>query len=158
MLVFNESLVALNHTAEDSTAVINLLAGKLFDQGLVAADYGKQTCARELIHPTGLPTRPFCIAFPHADAEGVHQSALALATLKNPVTFKNMGDPDEDLQVHLVLMLANRNPDEQVKTLRNLAVLFGKPDKLQTLRDQSTSQEVVIWLRRELRLDADSEG
>jgi len=64
-----------------------------------------------------------------------------------------MGDPDEDLQIHLVLMLANRDPVEQVKTLRNLAVLFGKPDKLQILRDQSTPQAVVAWLRRELRLD-----
>lgn len=153
MLVFNESLVILNHAAEDSTAVINLLAGKLFDQGLVTEDYGKQTCERERHHPTGLPTKPFCIAFPHADAEGVHQSALALATLKNPVAFKNMGDPDEDLQIHLVLMLANRDPVEQVKTLRNLAVLFGKPDQLQALRDQSTPQAVVAWLRRELRLD-----
>jgi galactitol PTS system EIIA component len=153
MLVFNESLVTLNHTAEDSTAVINLLAGKLFDQGLVTADYGKQTCERELHHPTGLPTKPFCIAFPHADAEGVHQSALALATLKSPVAFKNMGDPDEDLQIHLVLMLANRDPAEQVKTLRNLAVLFGRPEKLQTIRDQSTPEAAVAWLRRELRLD-----
>jgi PTS system galactitol-specific IIA component len=153
MLIFNESLVTLNHAAEDSTAVINELAGKLFDQGLVTADYGKQTCERELLHPTGLPTKPFCIAFPHADAEGAHQSALALATLKSPVVFRNMGDPDEDLQVLLVLMLANRDPSEQVKTLRNLAVLFGKPDQLQTLRDQSTPQAVVAWLRRELRLD-----
>jgi PTS system galactitol-specific IIA component len=153
MLVFNESLVIQNHDAGDSTAVINLLAGRMFDQGLVTEDYGKQTCERELHHPTGLPTKPFCIAFPHADAEGVHQSALALATLKTPVAFKNMGDPEEDLQVYLVLMLANRDPVEQVKTLRNLAVLFGKPDKLQILRDQSSPQAVVAWLRRELRLD-----
>jgi PTS system galactitol-specific IIA component len=153
MLVFNESLVSLNHVADDSTAVINLLAGKLHEQGLVTEGYGLQTREREMHHPTGLPTKPFCIAFPHADAEGVHQSALALATLKSPVAFKNMGDPDQDLQVYLVLMLANRDPLEQVKTLRNLAVLFGKPDQLQTLKDQSTPQAVVAWLRRELRLD-----
>jgi PTS system galactitol-specific IIA component len=153
MLVFNESLVVLNEVAADASALINLLAGKLHEQGLVTADYGRQTCERELHHPTGLPTKPFCIAFPHADAEGVHQSALALATLKSPVVFKNMGDPDEDLQVPLVLMLANRDPVEQVKTLRNLAVIFGMPEKLQTLRDQPTPQAVVAWLRRELRLD-----
>ena len=153
MLVFNESLIVLDHVAEDSTSVINLLASKLFEQGLVTADYGKQTCERESLHPTGLPTKPFCIAFPHADADGVNQSALALATLKSPVPFKNMGDPDEDLQVLMVLMLANRNPEEQVKTLRNLAVLFGRPEKLQTIRDQSTPEAAVAWLRRELRLD-----
>jgi PTS system galactitol-specific IIA component len=153
LLAFNESLVALNLEAADARSVIDLLAAKLHSQGLVAAEYGQQTYDRELEHPTGLPTRPFCIAFPHADAQGVHQSGLALATLVEPVAFKNMGDPDEELPVYLVLMLANRDPSEQVKTLRNLAVLFGKPDQLQTLRDQPTPQAAVAWLRRELRLD-----
>ncbi|MCZ7552533.1 MAG: PTS sugar transporter subunit IIA [Anaerolineales bacterium] len=153
MLVVSETLVILDCVTEDSMAVINLLAGKLFEQGLVTVDYGKRTCERELHHPTGLPTKPFCIAFPHADAVDVRQSALALAILKTPVTFKNMGDPDENLQVHIVIMLANREPVEQVETLRNLASLFGKQEKLQSLRDQSTPEAVVAWLGRELRLN-----
>ena len=153
MLQFHESLIAFDLQANDAHEVIDVLAECMHAKGFVSADYGAQTWAREMIHPTGLPTKPFCIAFPHADAEGVHQSALALATMKSPVTFKNMGDPDEDLQVLMVLMLANRDPVEQVHTLRNLAVLFGKPEKLQTLRDQSTPQAAVAWLRRELRLD-----
>ena len=109
MLTFNESLVAFRLDAPDARSVIYVLAGKLHHQGLVVAEYGQQTHARELVHPTGLPTQPFCIAFPHADAEGVKELALALATLSKPVVFKNMADPEEDLQVFLVLMLANRN-------------------------------------------------
>ena len=153
LLTFNESLVILNLEAPDAHTVIELLAARLHAQGLVVAEYGQQTYDRELNHPTGLPTKPFCIAFPHADAEGVRQSGLAMATLAEPVGFKNMGDPDEELPVHLVLMLANCNPEEQVKTLRNLAILFGKPDQLQALREQPTPQAAVAWLRRELRLD-----
>jgi hypothetical protein len=49
-------------------------------------------------------------------------------------------------------MLANRDPEEQIQTLRNLAVLFGQPEKLTELRDQATLQGVESWLRRELRL------
>ncbi len=153
VLVFNEELVSLNLDAPDARTVIDLLASKLHSQGLVVAEYGQQTYLRELEHPTGLPTQPFCIAFPHADAQGVSQSGLALAVLTKPVNFKNMGDPDEELPVYLVLMLANRDPAEQITTLRNLAVLFGKPDQLQALRDQPTPQAAVAWLRRELRLD-----
>ncbi len=152
MLTFNAGLVALNFEALDAHAVIDLLAGRLHSQGLVAIDYSQQTWQRELRHPTGLPTRPFCIAFPHADAQGVISSALALATLSKPVVFRNMGDPDEDLQVFIVLMLANRNPDEQVETLRDLAELFGRPDKLRALRDQLSVENAVIWLREELHL------
>ncbi len=99
VLTFNEGLVALDLDVAGAQAVIHYLAGKLHAQGLVSADYGRLTCEREDQHPTGLPTAPFCIAFPHADAEGVNQSALALAIVPRGVVFKNMADPDEDLQV-----------------------------------------------------------
>jgi len=157
LLAFNESLVALNLDAPDARTVIDVLAGKLHGQGLVVADYGEQTYQREIDHPTGLPTKPFCIAFPHADAKGVTESGLALATLARPVIFKNMGDPDEELPVLLVLMLANRDPAEQVQTLRNLALLFSKPEKLVALRDQPTAEAAATCLRDELDLDHDAE-
>ena len=155
MLEFNEALIAFDLYASEAREVIDLLAGKLQSQDLVSADYGAQTWSRELNHPTGLPTKPFCIAFPHADAEGVNQSALAVAMLREPVVFQNMADPEEGLDVMLVFMLANRNPEEQIQTLRNLAMLFGQPEKLIELRDQTTPQGVEDWLRRELRLGQD---
>ncbi len=152
MLEFNESLIAFDLQAKDAKEVIDLLAGKMHAQGLVAAEYGLQTWAREQVHPTGLPTKPFCIAFPHADAEGVNKSALGVAVMHQPVIFQNMADPDEGLDVMLIFMLANRDPEEQIQTLRNLAVLFGQPEKLTELREQATLQGVESWLRRELRL------
>jgi galactitol PTS system EIIA component len=151
-LEFNDSLIAFDLQATDAKEVIDLLAGRMHAQGLVAAEYGAQTWARELHHPTGLPTKPFCIAFPHADADGVHQSALGVAIMRQPVKFQNMADPDEGLDVMLVFMLANRDPQEQIQTLRNLATLFSQPEKLIELREQPTLQGVGSWLRRELRL------
>lgn len=152
MLAFNESLIAFDLQAQNAREVIDLLADRMHAQGLVSATYGEQTWEREMIHPTGLPTKPFCIAFPHADADGVHQSALGVAVMRQPVKFQNMADPDEGLDVILVFMLANRNPEEQIETLRNLAVLFGQPEKLVELRDQATLPGVESWLRRELCL------
>jgi len=153
VLAFNDSLIAFDLQAKDAHDVIDVLAERMHAQGLVAATYGEQTWRRELDHPTGLPTKPFCIAFPHADADGVQQSALGVAVLHEPVTFQNMADPDEGLDVRLVFMLANRDPEEQIQTLRNLAVLFGQPEKLDELRNQTTLPEVESWLRRELRLN-----
>lgn len=153
MLEFNKSLIAFDLQAKDAKEVIDLLASRLYAQDLVSAEYGAQTWARETTHPTGLPTKPFCIAFPHADANGVNRSALAVAVLCQPVKFQNMADPNEGLDVMLVFLLANRNPEEQIHTLRNLAVLFGQPEKLIELREQTTSQGVESWLRRELRLN-----
>ena len=82
----------------------------------------------------------------------VGSSALGVAVLRKPVKFQNMADPDEGLDVMAVFMLANRNPEEQIETLRNLATLFGQPEKLVELRDQASLQGVESWLRRELRL------
>ena len=153
MLKLTESSILINLAAEDCDTVIHHLADALHQQGFVSADYGKLTCLREAKHPTGLPTKPFCIAFPHADSEGVIHSALAVALLEKPVSFKNMADPEEDLSVELVIMLANASPEEQIQTLRNLATLFGEGEKLEDLKSQSSASEAVVWLRRELHLD-----
>lgn len=152
MLDFRETFILENLSAASAQEVIYALAETLHQAGLVSAEYGAQTWAREQEHPTGLPTRPFCIAFPHADAAGVFQSALAVARLAQPVVFQNMADPEESLDVHLVIMLANRSPEEQIQTLRNLAMLFGEPEKLVELRNQSTPELAYQWLRRELQL------
>jgi PTS system galactitol-specific IIA component len=152
MLVFNEDLVVLKFDAVEVQAVIEELGSRLAKQGLVKPEYSSATYTRELEHPTGLPTNPFCIAFPHADADGVIQSALAFASLERPVSFRNMADPDERLDVHLVFLLANKNPEEQIQTLRDLALLFSQPEKLVELRDLAQPAEVVSWLTCELHL------
>ena len=152
MLEFNESLIAFDLQAKNAKEVIDLLSGSMYAQGLVSAKYGAQAWARELEHPTGLPTKPFCIAFPHADAQGVNRSALGVAVMHQPVQFQNMADPDESLDVELIFMLANRDPEEQIQTLRNLAVLFGQPEKLVELRNQVTLKGAASWLKRELSL------
>jgi PTS system galactitol-specific IIA component len=153
MLKVNELMVMMNIEANDCHEVILLLADALHQQGYVTEEYGNQTCIREELHPTGLPTRPFCIAFPHADCDGVIESALGVALLKEPVGFKNMADPDETLQVEIVIMLANADPTEQIQVLRNLALLFGDGEKLADLRAQTTPMEAVSWLKRELKLE-----
>ena len=152
MLKLQESFILVDLEAKNSDEVIEALAGSLFEAGLVTTDYGKATIDREQKHATGLPTRPFPIAFPHADADGVNESALAVATLKSPVGFKNMADPDEELSVELVIMLANKSPEEQIQTLRSLAELFGEPEKLSELRNLKREEKIVEWLTQELAL------
>jgi PTS system galactitol-specific IIA component len=154
VLKLNENFIFVNLEARDSSDVIQTLADSLYQAGLVSEDYGTAAIEREKKHATGLPTRPFPIAFPHADADGVVQSALAVASLKNPVGFNNMGDPDETLEVELVIMLANKSPEEQIETLRSLAELFGQPEKLSELRHISDRKEILEWLKIELKLAA----
>jgi PTS system galactitol-specific IIA component len=150
LLELDESLILVNIEAQDAETVITMLAERLHEHGAVDSNYGPATIEREKEHPTGLPTKPFCIAFPHADAYGVRRSSLAVASLSEPVIFKNMADPDEDLPVELVFLLANNNPEEQVEALRSLAEVFGQQDKLIALRSLTKPTEIVQWLKHEL--------
>lgn len=150
MLKFEKDFVLVDLVAENYEEVITALANRLHAAGLVEAGYGEATIERERRHATGLPTRPFPIAFPHADADGVVQSALAVATLQKPVDFLNMADPDEALPVELVIMLANKSPEEQIETLRRLAELFGEAEKLAELKSLGSADEIVDWMTAEL--------
>ncbi len=150
MLLIEPSFMLLDFEASDAEAVILALSERLHAHGAVEAAYGDQTIARERLHPTGLPTKPFAIAFPHAEAEGVYQSSLAVATLRSPVNFLNMGDPEERLDVEIVFLLANKEPEEQVQALRQLALLFSDQEKLVYLRQLDSEMTAVEWFRDQL--------
>jgi len=155
MQLFDDNCVAINVKAENSKEVILLLAGLLEKKGAVSAKYGEAAYKRENSFPTGLPTKPFSCAFPHAGCEEVYQSALAVAILAEPVVFKSMEDPDIELPTRIVILLANASPDEQVKVLRQLVSILGKPQKLTELYNHKTNSDLVVWMRKELKLETD---
>ncbi|MDX9864257.1 MAG: PTS sugar transporter subunit IIA [Anaerolineaceae bacterium] len=146
----DETIIAFDVEATSNEELISLLADKLCAAGYVDETYGQATITRETIHPTGLPTKPFPIAIPHADADGVITSALAFASMKRPVMFCNMVEPEEELPVELVFMIANNTPEEQVKVLRKLATLFGDPEKLVELKALAHSKSIMDWFEVEL--------
>jgi mannitol/fructose-specific phosphotransferase system IIA component (Ntr-type) len=61
-----------------------------------------------------------------------------------------MGDPDETLEVEIVFLLANKEPEEQVQALRQLALIFSDSEKLLYLRDIHSAQHAVEWFREQL--------
>jgi PTS system galactitol-specific IIA component len=153
MVLFDNDCVALKVKSESSKNIIFLLSGILEKKGAVSANYGEAVYKREQSYPTGLPTQPYHIALPHADFEKVYQPALAVAMLSEPVIFKSMEDPKTDLQVLIVILLANSRPDEQFNMVRHLAKIFSQQKKLISLRDQKTISDLVVWMRTELKLD-----
>jgi len=97
--------------ADDAGEVMVLLARALADQGFVRSTFEDAVVSREASSPTGLPMAGRKVAIPHADPEHVIAPAVALCALCRPVGFKEMGNPQCELPVELVAMLAL--PDEQ---------------------------------------------
>jgi PTS system galactitol-specific IIA component len=148
--VFRNELVLLQYPAADAEDVLRALADLLHRDGAVKDTYCEAMLERERAYPTGLPTEGIRVAIPHAGVEHVNYSAFAIATLASPVRFGEMGGrPEDQLDVQIVMMLANADPDEQVKTLRKMVDMFDEPESLKALMAAEAPAEVVRILSEE---------
>lgn len=114
--------------ADDAGAVLDLLSDALLRQGLVHPSFADAVRQRETTAPTGLPLPRRKVAVPHADPEHVVAPAVAVATLARPVPFCEMGNPDSQLDVDVVLMLALRDRESVQRELVRLVETFQDPD------------------------------
>jgi PTS system galactitol-specific IIA component len=145
--VFHEDLIALDLKASGSEEVISALGKLLYQNGYVEDTFIDAVITREHEMATGLPTRPFGVALPHTDCEHVKRTGIAVGILAQPVDFFMMGTPDQQVQAHMVFLMAIREPKKQITLLQKLAELFHKPEILEELRTSKTSRSVVKILK-----------
>jgi PTS system galactitol-specific IIA component len=98
---------------------------------------------REEEFPTGLPTQGMAIALPHTEAQHVRQSCMAVGILENPVLFRVMGSPDQEIPVRGVFLLAIADRDSQVLALKQLADLFQDGVTLTRLAGAPDAERVL---------------
>lgn len=147
-LILDEKLVEVGMEAQDREEVIRLLSGKMNACDFVEEGFEQAVLAREKQYPTGLPTK-IPVALCHVEAEYVKHTAMAVATLKKPVEFHNMGDPRVVLDVEIVFLLTIVDPKQQVFYLKKLMELF-KDDTLPKLKEAKTKKEVVSLLAQKI--------
>lgn len=139
----NPEAIALGVTASTGEEVIRLLAGRLEKLGYVRSTYADAVVAREAKMPTGLPVgRDANVAVPHTDPQHVIKPGVALATLARPVAFANMEDPDEEVPVGLVFMLAINDKDRQIDMLQQIMEIVQSPEKIDALMRTAESRDV----------------
>ncbi len=140
--------VLLQLDAADSSEVIKRLGGILHRLGCVKEGFVEATLGREATMPTGLPLGGSVnAAIPHVDLEYVEKPALALATLKKPVVFRNMVDVDDEVPVRLVIMLALDQPKSQIAMLQQIAAILQSPKVVDRLMAAKTKQDVFGILK-----------
>ncbi|NMC54244.1 MAG: PTS sugar transporter subunit IIA [Chloroflexi bacterium] len=135
--------VVLGLKATTAREVIDNLGGKLMQAGYVRDSFVEAALTRESSLPTGLPLAgEINAAIPHTDVEHVVKSGLALATLASPVVFKNMINPEEDVPVSLVFVMALDQPKAQVEMLQEIAGLLQNDALVSLLMQAKTYEEV----------------
>ncbi len=133
-----------NLAAESSAEVIRALGGLLLEQGCVKEDFVEATLRREAKMPTGLPLGgEINAAIPHVDIEYVNRSALALATLTEPVLFYNMVENDVAVPCRLVIMLALDAPKSQIEMLQEISSILQQPAVVASLIEAKTADDVL---------------
>jgi PTS system galactitol-specific IIA component len=132
--------------ADDADQVINTLASALQREGLVRATFEEAVREREASSPTGLPLAGRKVAIPHADPEHVITPAVAVCTLCRPVCFREMGNPESELSVDVVLMLALPDHESAQRELVRLVESCQQPefvDRLHGAPDPQTLYDLL---------------
>lgn len=119
-------------------------------QGIAKMGYTEALLARERAYPTGLPTRPIGVALVHTDSEWVLRSALAIARCRPVVPFRSMANPDEFVEVGIVLGLAVAPQDSHTKILGIIVNEIQDEEWQNGIMFAQSKDDVVGFVKRRL--------
>jgi PTS system galactitol-specific IIA component len=139
----HKELVLTNVSCDTAEEILRKLAVLFVENGFAKDSFINAVIEREKVYPTGVPAAVFDIAIPHTVSEHVIEPAIAVAVLKKPVEFREMGSPDITLHPQLVIMMAIKNPKEQNALLRKMMKLIQNDDALRAIHNCSDEQAVV---------------
>lgn len=147
--LLNPNLIKINMEALNRNEVLKKIAKLLVESGNVKESYVEALLEREKNYPTGLPTESVGVAIPHADTEHVIKPAIAIAVLKEPIEFKAMSNPNEEVKVKIVFMLAIKDPDEQIKLLQSLIEIFQDKELLLKIASAESAQDLITLIKKD---------
>jgi len=151
-----QELIFVGLEANSWQEVLTKLANKLYQAGYVRESFQQAVLEREAHYPTGLRTAQVPVALPHTEKEHVLTPAVAIALLKQPVNFGEMGTDGQVVPVEIVFMLCIREPDEQVNWLSRLVSTFqleGFLALLKSSKDPVTCYQHLLDALEFIRLE-----
>ncbi len=77
----------------------------------------------------------------------MNKSAIAIAVLSKPIIFRQMDDPNQEINVDIVFLLAIKNSKQQLKVVQKMIELFQKPGlllKMKTYKSPEKIQNILI--------------
>lgn len=145
---FHKELILDPLEAESGEDAIRKLGGVLVSNGYVDPSYTRSVIERESNFPTGLPLPDAVIAIPHATPAGnVFKDSIAVARLLKPVKFHSMEDPEQEVSVNLIFLLALKDSHSHLDMLKKLFTVFQKPGFLQSLAKCSGKEQIMALLQ-----------
>lgn len=137
------NLIAPGVEAASKDDVFRQIGGMLVERGYCKPSYVDALIEREKAYPTGINMGSFGIAMPHTERTHVNKAAVAIARLKKPVLFYEMGSEDEEVQASLVFMLAVENPETHLPFLQRLMAVLQDQAVLDKIMRTDSREEII---------------
>lgn len=145
--VFDKSLIFPRISVNSSREVIELLESALVKQGFAKEGAVRGALSREEKYPTGL-NMDIPIAIPHGGPEFTIRKGFAIATLKNPVKFREMGNSAKVLDVRIVIVPALTGNEEDGNGFYELIQKLKDYKLTHALLQYCSSQDIKRVLRQ----------
>lgn len=140
-LCIEEEIILLNLEAADSAGVITQMGERVQKAGLVRENFIEAVILREQKFPTALPTT-IPVALCHTDAEFLLGSFIGVATLAQPVPFREMGNPAHTLPVEIVFLLGIAEKGEHMGVLKEVMKFIQDEKMLRAVREAKSAAEI----------------
>jgi galactitol PTS system EIIA component len=140
-LCIDEQIIVLNLKAVDSADVISQMGELVLKAGLVREGFIEAVIRREQKYPTALPTK-IPVALCHTDAEYLLGSFIGVATLAEPVPFREMGNPAKSQPVEIVFLLGIAVKGEHMDVLKSVLKLIQDETVLRAIRKAESTAEI----------------
>lgn len=137
-----EELIIPGLDAKNSDEIFEALGGELVKQGYCKESYVQALKDREAEFPTGINMGEKGVAIPHTDVSHVNKKGIAIGTLKEPVSFVEMGTDDEYVNAQVVFMLA---VDEKghLELLQAILGILQDQETLTKLAEAKDAAEII---------------
>lgn len=132
---------------QEKNDMLLYLSNNLVDQRIVESSYPQALLDREKITPTGIQTKSLGVAIPHTDTNHVIIPQVSVATLKTPIMFNQMDDPQQIIEVCLVFMLAINNPDAQIDLLMKMSSILSNEQLLVDIVNSKNKEQILEYMK-----------
>lgn len=149
-----ESLILTSLDAKTSSDVFKALGTLLTEYNYTKDSYVDALIEREKNYPTGLDIGNFGIAIPHTDASHVNKPATAIATLKNPVDFVQLGTEDDHIGVSVVFMLAVKDPNAHLDRLQAIVKIFQDKKVMEDILVEQNASKIIDIIKQKEESDS----
>lgn len=143
-MLIDKDNIFIDPAVGSTSELFALFYKNLFEKCFVRKGFYRALTEREKSYPTGLDTGNIKIAIPHTDPNMIIREGMAVAVLKNPVSFGEMGDPDNSLRVNIVFLLLIK--DRKAKFYRILLNKIKNSDILHKIYKSDNSQALCLLL------------